>query len=64
MKRERNYKNFVLIGSGPLDRCLASAKEFETLTEAKNYAKQFYNVHVYRGYFSKTDGSLMHYKEF
>ncbi len=64
MKKERNYKNFVLIGYGSLDRNLASAKEFETLTEARKYAKQFRNAHVYRGYFSETDGSLMYYKEF
>ena len=37
MKKEKNYKNFVLVGYGSLDR---------------------------RGYFSKTDGSLMYYKEF
>lgn len=64
MKKERNYKNFVLIGYGSLDRNLASAKEFDTLTEAREYAKRFYNAHVYRGYFSQTDGSLMYYKEF
>lgn len=64
MKKERNYKNFVLIGYGSLDRNLASAKEFETITEARKYAKQFYNAHVYRGYFNETDDTLMYYKEF
>lgn len=64
MKKEKNCKNFVLIGNGPLDRCLASANKFETLTEARKYARQFRNAHVYRGYFSETDGSLMYYKEF
>lgn len=64
MKKEKNYKNFVLIGYGSLDRNLNYAKEFETLTEARKYAKQFCNAHVYRGYFSETDDSLISYKEF
>lgn len=59
----KNYKNLVWFGDA-LDRCLASAKEFDTLTEAKKYASQFTNAHVGRGYFSKTDGSLMYYREF
>ena len=60
----KNYKNLVWFGYGPLDRCLASVKEFDSLTEAKKYASQFTNTHVARGYFSKNDGSLMYYKEF
>ena len=60
----KNYKNLVWFGDGPLDRCLALAKEFDSLTEAKKYASRFANAHVALGDFSKDDGSVMYYKEY
>lgn len=57
------YKNYVWEKTKALDRCYQNAKSFETLSEARKYAQKFNNLKVGRAYFSKTDGSLISYRE-
>lgn len=52
-RRYKGYANVCVVGKYT-DPCMSysSAFKFDTLTEARKYAKQYTNVYVYRVYFS------------
>lgn len=52
-RRYKGYANVCVVGRHT-DPCMSysSAFKFDTLTEARKYAKQYTNVYVYRVYFS------------
>lgn len=52
-RRYKGYANVCVVGKYT-DPCMSyqSAIKFDTLTEAREYAKQYTNVYVYRVYFS------------
>lgn len=52
-RRYKGYANVCVVGKYT-DPCMSysSAFKFDTLTEARKYAKQYTNVYVYLVYFS------------
>ena len=57
--KTKNYENVCYIGkyTEPC-MCYPSAIKFDTLTEARKYAKRYTNVYVYRVYFDRSDKPL------
>ena len=60
------YKNAVAIGDQRynVEDNQHYLKYFDTLTEAKRYAKNRYNASVYRLYYDNTSGDLINVREF
>ena len=63
--KKHNYINAICYGSDiyDVDRVYKRFKTFETLTDARKYAKQYTNAHVVRIYFSD-DGDYAGCREF
>lgn len=57
--RYKGYANVCVVGkyTDPC-MCYPSAIKFDTLTEAREYAKQYTNVYVYRVYFDGAENPV------
>ena len=56
----KNYKNFTVTGREKIGDRQASWQEWDSITEAKKYAEKYCNVVVFRAYYAKDTGDLLH----
>lgn len=59
----KGYVNVCMVGWKDPVSCYPSAIKFDTLTEARKYAKQYTNVYVYRVYLNGEENPIA-YKPF